>query len=295
MDTLEATPTAEAQVSETRQSVGEIVEARQAPAPVAGIDDPIMALIRDPSIDLERVKAFLSLRRELADEEERKRKDMIAEQARREFNAALLACKKEIPIVIKNAENTETHSQYSTLDQIGEAIDHIINRHGFTPSFYPLPSTKEGFVKVECLLAHSGGHERRFEAELPFDVAGPKGGTTKTQIHGWKSATTYARKALTEMIFDIKSKKMDDDGNAAGKPKGVISDDQVAELRSLIIEANPDPKLIPQFIEDMLGYLKAHSIEAMTIPQFTKARAGIRKQIADEQAARKPDQKGRAV
>lgn len=294
MDTLEAShSTADAQVAQPAQSAGALVESRQAPAPVAGIDDPIMAIIRDPSIDIERVRAFLSLRKEMADEEERKRKEAIAEQARREFNAALLACKKEIPIVIKNAKNTETHSQYSTHDQIGEAIDHIVAKHGFTASFYPIPSTKDGFVKVECLLAHSGGHERRFEAELPFDIAGPKGGATKTQIHGWKSATTYARKTLTEMIFDIKSK--DDDGNAAGKTRDIINDDQVAELRSLIIEANPDPKLISQFTEDMLGYLKANSIEAMTIQQFTKARAGIKKQIAEEQAARKPDQKGRAA
>lgn len=283
-DTLEATHSAaDAQVAQPAQSAGALVESRQAPAPVAGIDDPIMAIIRDPSIDIERVRAFLSLRKEMADEEERKRKEAIAEQARREFNAALLACKKEIPIVIKNAKNTETHSQYSTHDQIGEAIDHIVAKHGFTASFYPIPSTKDGFVKVECLLAHSGGHERRFEAELPFDIAGPKGGATKTQIHGWKSATTYARKTLTEMIFDIKSK--DDDGNAAGKSKGVISDEQVAELRGLIIEAAPSADDVTAFTEYLLGYVKANSLEVMTAQQFAKAKKGCSDQIAENKQA----------
>lgn len=278
-----------ADLAQPAKSSGEIVEARQAPAPVVASADPMVAMIErmasDPSIDLDRVRTVLDLRR-----------SMKEEAARESFNISLAACKAEIPQVTKNAKNTDNNARYATLDQMGDAIDRVIAKHGFSTSFHPAPTSRDGFLKVVCLVGHTGGHERMFEAELPIDATGLKGGLNKTPIHAWKSTMTYGRRVLTEMIFDVKSRDSDDDGNAAGgKAPTIINDDQVAELRSLIIEANPDPKLIPQFIEDMLGYLKAASIEAMTIPQFTKARAGIRKQIADEQATRKPDQKGRAA
>lgn len=187
-------------------------------------EDPILKLIVNKNVDLARVEKVLALRREVEEE-----------AARRAFNVAMVAVKGQIPVIVKNAANTDNNSQYATLDAIGELVDPVLSANGITASFYPLPTPKENYVRVECVIAHVAGYERRFEVEVPFDSTGIAGKTNKTNIHAWRSATTYARRTLYEMIFDIKSKKLtkDDDGNAAGA-LFVINDEQIAELRKLI-------------------------------------------------------------
>lgn len=277
-----ATEAAQAEIEFDPPKGGEIAEVRgpqshvspQA-ASVMAPNDPILALIRDPTLDLDRVKAVMALRKELADEESARRREIEQEQARRAFNAAMVAVKQELPIVIKKEENKETHSKHATLGDIGEAVDSIIAKHGFSTSFFPTPGAREGYVKVECIVAH-GGHERHFEAEVPLDVTGPKGGVTKTAIHGWRSAITYARKTLYEMIFDVKLKKdsSDDDGNAAGrKPVELITAEQAEIIRELIGKTKAN-------LEALLQVYKAESIPDIRASDFERLHKQLEKKLA---------------
>lgn len=245
---------------------GAMVESRQAPAPVATSADPMVAMIErmasDPTIDLERVKTVLELRR-----------SMKEEAAKEAFSRAMSACKAEMPQVTKNAVNSDNKAKYATLDQMGDAADAIIAKHGLWTNFHPSPCAREGFLKVVCVVGHTGGHERSFDAEIPIDATGFKGGLNKTATHAWKSTMTYGRRVLTEMIFDIKSRD-DDDGNAAGgKAPSFITDAQVEELESLIRETDAETT-------GMLTYVGARAIETMTPAQFEKARAGLLKKKA---------------
>ena len=244
-----------------------VVEPRQAPAALAGIDPALAQIIADPTFDLDRIKAVLALRKELADEEERKRKEAETAVALRAFNEAFLRCQTEIPIIVRDEENKETHSQYATIARIGEKIDAIVSANGFTLSFYPVPTKTEGAVKLECILTHvPGGYERRFEAEIPVDNVGAKGGATKTVVHGWRSSTTYMRRTLYELIFNVKSRKAtpDDDGNAAGR-RLTIDEKQAAEIRALVEATSTDEA-------KMLEGYKRERIEDLSPVQFGEVR-----------------------
>jgi hypothetical protein len=269
METLTEAPekAASGQAVIEAQSSGAMVEAKPAPAALAGIDPALAELISNPSLDLERIKAVLALRKELADEEERKRKEEDAAVALRAFNEAFLRVQTQIPIVVRDEENKETHSQYATLARIGEKIDHIVSANGFTLSFYPVPTTRDGSVKMECILTHvPGGYERRFEAEVPVDNVGQKGGATKTAVHGWRSSTTFMRRTLYELIFNVKSRKAtpDDDGNAAGG-RLTITEKQVAEIRALVEQTNTDAA-------KMLEGYERERIEDLSPVQFGEVR-----------------------
>lgn len=239
-----------------------VYEAGRPPALAA--DDPILKLITDKSISLDRVREVLALRKEVEQE-----------SARRAFNVAMAQVKARIPEIIKNAENKDNHSRYATLDAIGAAVDPILADNGISTSFYPVPTTRENFVKVECVVSHVEGYERRFEVELPFDTTGLAGKTNKTQIHGWRSATTYARRTLYEMIFDIKSKKVmvDDDGNAAGAPIiASVTEAQVEQIRDLVASSKTDaPKLL-----DMYGL---ESFAEMSLIQFGEIRVLLEQKV----------------
>ena len=239
-----------------------VVEARQAPAPVTAIDPVIERLIADSSIDLERVKTVLALRREMEED-----------TARRAFNVAMASCKAEIPQVGKNAKNSENNSRYATLDKIGEAIDRIIAKHGFSTSFHPAPCARDGFLKVVCHVAHISGHERVFEAELPTDAAGIKGSINKTPIHAWKSTMTYGRRVLTEMIFDVKSTN-DDDGNAAGaKIIPGLAQEHIDQLRELIAGTKTEEAKV-------LEGTDCERIEDLSLIQFGEIRLLLEQKLA---------------
>lgn len=167
----------------------------------------IERMASDPSIDLARLEKIMEMRRSLEEAAER-----------RAFNAAMAACKAELPQVVKNAENSDNKARYATLDKVGEAIDAVVAKHGFSLSFNPGKCDLQGFLRIECTVAHSMGHERHYHADLPTDGTGLKGNANKTAIHAWGSTMTYGRRYLTMMIFDVKSRILtpDDDGRAAG-------------------------------------------------------------------------------
>jgi hypothetical protein len=249
---------------------------------ISGIDPQLARLITDTTLDLDRVKAVLALRREIADEEERKRKQADEAVALRAFHEAFLRCQVEIPIVVRDEENSETHSQYATLARIGEKIDHIVSDNGFTLTFLPVPASREGFVKLEAILTHvPGGYERRFEAEVPVDNVGQKGGATKTAVHGWRSSTNYIRRTLYELIFNVKSRKAtpDDDGNAAGKITGLTAE-QVEQIRKLVETTATDE-------DKMLTGYGVERIDQLSLIQFGEVRVLLEQKAAKQARAQK--------
>lgn len=161
----------------------------------------------DPAFDLDRLERLIQLKDKA-----------LSDAARREFNAAMTAAQRELPQVVRNAENTQTKSTYATLDAIGEAIDPVITKHGFSQSFSSGRDAPAGSYRIICRTAHTGGHEQIDELDVPIDIAGIAGTKNKTATHALKSTISYGRVILTMMVFNVKSRKAmpDDDGNAAG-------------------------------------------------------------------------------
>ena len=234
------------------------------PAEVVPVD-PWMPMIErlalNPAVDADKlVKLY-----ELSDRASK-------ERARVAFNAAMAAAQSELPQVVRRAQNTQTNSTYATLEAIGDAIDPVITAHGFSQTFSTADGAPEGSIRVVCRLAHAGGFERDYQADVPVDATGIKGVSNKTKTHAFGSTISYGRRYLTMMIFNVKSQRAmpDDDGNAAGgrmrrdDEVEYASTEQIEHIKELIAETKSNAA---QFLKAC----KVNELEDLTVAHYKHA------------------------
>lgn len=192
-----------------------------------GLLQVIARAVADPAMDVEKAERLFALQ-----------KDILADNAKREFNSAFRLAKSEIRPVVKNRYNEQTRSSYANLEAVADAIDPIIDRHGFALTYGTDVSDKPGHYRITADVLHDGGHERHYFADIPEDTVGIKGAANKTATHGFGSTMSYGRRYLKLLIFDVATTD-DNDGNRNRQPAyEMISADQCAELRRLIKAAN---------------------------------------------------------
>jgi hypothetical protein len=150
---------------------------------------------------------------------------VMAQEAQRQFNEAMNRAQAEIEPVARTIQNKEDHHWYAKLEDIDRAIRPIYIKHGFSLSDNTIAPLTQGWVRVECRCSHVAGHTERFYREGPPDNVGPKGGATKTVLHGIGSTDTYLRRYLHCGIFNVVFKNLDDDGNG-----GPISDEEIDDI-----------------------------------------------------------------
>lgn len=168
----------------------------------AAIISMIERMASDPTVDIARLEKILELRERVE-----------AKNAERDFNAAMASAQAEMPQVVRNADNEQTKSKYATLEKINAAMSPIISKHGFSMSFGTADSPHAGHYRIVCTTSHVGGHSREDHADVPIDLGGIKGNQNKTATHAFGSTMSYGRRYLTMMIFNVTTKKEDDDGN----------------------------------------------------------------------------------
>lgn len=144
-----------------------------------------------------------------------------ANQSEKEFNEALAAAQSEMPVVLKNQENSMTRSTYADLAAINKAIAPVYSAHGFSVSFNTFEAKMQNCYGVSCELCHRSGHRRKFQAEIPPDNVGIKGNTNKTSIHAFGSTMSYAKRYLLTMIFNIATEDPDGSINQEADKGGV--------------------------------------------------------------------------
>jgi len=190
----------------------------------ASLMDVISRAAKDPSVDIEKMKELMAMARELR-----------MEQRQVAFSQAMKAAQDEMVPIVRNAENTSTHSRYATLDAIDEAIRPVYTRHGFSLTFNSPGFSKEEGVSVSCTVMHEQGHSREYSLQGELDMTGFKGVANKTAIQGLSSTMTYLQRILTRMIFNLTFKNADKDGNAPSVP---ISEDQVMTIHDMFVAAS---------------------------------------------------------
>lgn len=225
----------------------------------------LMAMITrmstDPTISIERVEQTFAFYQRVQ-----------ADQARKEWAAAFVAAQAEMEPVKKDASNPQTKSRFATHAALDKAIRPHYSSKGFAVSFDTESSAKEDFVRVVMMLFHSGGHERRYEVDMPADGKGAKGGDVMTKTHAVGSAMTYGRRYLLGNAFNIAVlDREDDDGNAASAstaPK-YITTEQVEELKTLLAETKSDSL-------KFLAFCKLDRLEDIFAAKFEGVKALIR-------------------
>lgn len=164
-------------------------------------------------------------------------KEAISEQNETAFNKSMNEAQGEMRLVSADATNPQTHSKYASYAALDRALRPIYVRHGFSLSFYEGETSKQEHIRVMCDVAHSGGCTKIRYRDMPADGKGAKGGDVMTKTHAGGAATTYGMRYLLKMIFNVAIGDDDNDGN---QPVETISDEQAANLESLITEVNAD-------------------------------------------------------
>jgi len=155
-----------------------------------------------------------------------------AQQAKEAFYEAKAAFKAEVPVVIKDKQNTQYQSMYATEDALFNTVNPVLARHGLEASFsYPKSEDPKLFI-ARCTLTHTLGHSEFVDADGPLDTSG-----SKNPLQQYKSTRTYLKKDAYTAITGIASADaVDDDGNAAGGVEDPITEDQAADIETMVTD-----------------------------------------------------------
>ena len=151
---------------------------------------------------------------------------------REAFTAALRRIQDKIKSIVKDCENKQTHSKYASAEAVDNMLDKLIEEEHMTLSFTPRPSDKENeFVVVGVLSL--GAYSKEYPLPIPCDGKGPKGEGVMSRVHAVGSGVTYGKRYIKNMIFNLRFKEKDDDGNRAGGGQKLQSLDDRTHLTHL--------------------------------------------------------------
>lgn len=177
-------------------------------------------------------------------------------EAVKEYTASMVDVQASMPIVGKGLQNKQTNSTYAALDAIISAAKPIYTKGGFSISFYEGETPKDNHTRICADVIHRAGHKETYHYDAPMDGVGIKGNAMMTATHAKASSTTYARRYLMCMIWNIPTG--DDDGNPP--PSETINENQIAEITALAQEVGKnvkDPALLKYFHVETIDQLPA--------------------------------------
>jgi hypothetical protein len=185
-----------------------------------------------------------------------------------ELATALAKAQAEMKNATLNKVNPHFKSKYADLAAIRDAIVPILAKHGL--SIVQGTTAGGAFLVVITRLMHSSGQWLQSDYPITND-------TNKPQAMG--SALTYARRYSLAAMGVIAAEE-DDDGNAAqengkvlnGNANRAINADEFRQLKELIEKTGSDE-------DKLLAYLKADSLETLTLAQFKTAEAALGKKM----------------
>jgi len=135
-----------------------------------------------------------------------------ANEARKEFAKAFARAQANILPVVKKRFNPQTKSKYSELADVIEITQPIYTREGFSVTFNEGESPLPEHVRILADVLHSLGHKQNYHFDVPMDGKGIQGNANMTKIHGKASSTSYGRRYLMCMIWNIPTQDNDAQG-----------------------------------------------------------------------------------
>jgi hypothetical protein len=257
-----------------KQDVALPADAKLVPANDAPMVAMIERIAMDPSIPIERLEQMLAMKERMEDRARDQLREDREYEAKTAYFAAMSACQKELPVVVKNKRNSHTNSNYADLAAIEDQAMPVIYAHGFGVSFQPDGYNDLGELLIKWEISHAGGYVRNGVGAIPVDGAGAKGAVNKTGTQAFGSTATYGRRYLLCMLFNI-STGDDRDGNAppAKEASGPITDVQASVIRELIEKAELE-------IDQFCGHWKVEAIPEIPSSKFNDVVGSLRRRIA---------------
>jgi hypothetical protein len=186
--------------------------------------------------------------------------------------AALAAAQAMFATVKKGSVNPAFKSPerpkgtlYADLADVVAAVAPALSANGIAYYHY-IPVENERVMVTALVHAKS---ESRVECAVPLLVS-------TQNMHGFKSATTYAKRIGLESVTGVAPEE-DDDGNAAAKNPAIVdnrllSAAQFTELRDLMERSGSDEGRF-------LAFFKLEALEEMPVAKFDAAKAMLVKKI----------------
>jgi hypothetical protein len=129
-----------------------------------------------------------------------------ANQARKAFDEAVAAAKRDIPPITRNVTGHNA-KKYADFAAIAKVVDPIIGAHGLS---YRFRTTQTDRISVTCILSHKAGHAEETTLSGPADTSG-----NKNAIQAIGSTLTYLQRYSLVQMLGLAAGN-DDDGKAAG-------------------------------------------------------------------------------
>ena len=192
-------------------------------------DQLAIRLLDSENIGTETLREVLKMQNE---QEDRRRKHEIEDRAwdaEKKFNVAFTSCKEKMPQVAKDARNSQTSSDYATMEAVDLAITPVMAEHGFAITFKNGNAPRdENHLHIKAILIHKDGHREEYDDQIPIAGIGAKGNRMMTTTHGHGATKTYARRYLKLDIWDVAVMNKDSDGNANNISE--IAEDYLAKI-----------------------------------------------------------------
>ena len=216
--------------------------------------DTMIALIsraaQDPNIDIDKMERLMAMKER-----------MDAKSSEQSFNDAMNAAQAEVRAIGWDKQNGQTHSAYVTYAKMDTVIRPIYIRHGFALSFDTGEPANPMEVRFMCYVSHRDGHTRTYKVDMPADGKGAKGNDVMTRTHAFGSATSYGRRYLLKMIFNIIEAAEDDDGVMASKVEKAKSQAQIAWEETWNALAQAQREMLNEFSQDVIQTLASGDAE----------------------------------
>jgi hypothetical protein len=136
-----------------------------------------------------------------------------ANQAKKEFNAAMSKFQAMLPVIEKlgivdyTTSKGRTFYQYARIEDIAKAIQPALKETGLSYRF--TQSQDNGIITVRCIVTHQSGHSEYSELVSSPDISGGK-----DQLKSIASAISYLRRYTLTGILGIVVGGEDDDGDS---------------------------------------------------------------------------------
>lgn len=189
-----------------------------------GADSLLGAIVqaaRDPKVDAAKISALLDIKVRIE-----------AIESENAYWSAMKLCQDDMEPIRKDAKNPETHSKFAKVSTVQKATQPIYRKHGFCLTF-TADDADVTVVPLVCIVSHEAGHRQKYRLKATIDDKGPKGGAVKTPVQGTVSTSSYLRRKLYELIFDLILTDDDDDGNL-GKRITPITPEQADTINTML-------------------------------------------------------------
>jgi hypothetical protein len=231
--------------------------------PAGSLLNFVAMALKDPSIDVAKLEALLRMQREI-----------VADDAREQFNSAFIRLQGRLPRIKKNGTleypinkndpdgPKRKISNFMRWEDVDAGIRPILEEEGFALTFNTEPRVGEGGgLIVTATVRHRAGHSQSASLPIPLDTSGGK-----NNIQGYGSALKYGQRYTACAALNIVAEGEDDDGVAAGNSP--ITDEECAELSRGLTETKSN-------LDAFLAFMGVGAIPDIQKRDLTRARNAI--------------------